>query len=111
MSSAPRVTEAPGPRLTPSQENAIAKAESYLDLTGFSRQSLIDQLEFEQFSTADATFAVDNVSVGWNAQAARKAESYLELTAFSCQGLIDQLEFEGFTTSEATFGANQTGLC
>src|SRR5690606_26353632 len=37
--------------LTRSQENAIRKAESYLDFMAFSRTGLIEQLEYEGFDT------------------------------------------------------------
>jgi hypothetical protein len=96
--------------ITAGQSNAIDSAESYLRFSSFSRSSLIDQLEFEGFSSADATFAVDTVSPDWFEQAAKSAESYLDFSSFSRQGLIDQLEFEGFTTEEATYGADQVGL-
>lgn len=98
------------PQLTPGQENAIAKAESYLDYTGFSKKALIEQLEFNDFSTADATFAVEHIEanggVDWNEQAVKKAKSYLDYTGFSLQALIEQLEFNGFTPAEAEYGAN-----
>jgi len=76
----------------------------------FSRQGLIDQLEFEGYSTADATYGVDAQNADWNQQAALKAEEYLDLMAFSRSGLIEQLEFEGFTSSEAAYGADAVGL-
>jgi hypothetical protein len=107
---APTPTEPPEPDFTPSQENAIAKAKSYLDYTGFSKQGLIKQLEFEDFSTADAAFAVGhleaNGDVDWNEQAVKKAKSYLDYTSFSLPGLVEQLESEGFTPSEAQYGAS-----
>ncbi|RAV17193.1 hypothetical protein DQP55_04200 [Mycolicibacterium sp. GF69] len=107
---APTTTEPPKPDFTSAQENAIAKAESYLDFTGFSKQGLITQLEFDQFSTADATFAVEhleaNGSVDWNEQAVKKAKSYLDFTSFSLSGLVTQLEFDGFTPAQAQHGAN-----
>jgi hypothetical protein len=84
---------------------------------GFSRQGLIDQLSSEfgdQYSVADATFAVDSLNVDWNQQAVTSAQSYLDFTGFSCQGMIDQLssEFgEQFTVEQATYGATQVGLC
>jgi hypothetical protein len=68
------------------------------------------RLEFGGFSTADAAFAVDNVTVDWMEQAAKKAESYLEFQAFSRSSLIQQLEFDGFTPEEAEHGANAVGL-
>lgn len=91
------------------QKNARESAESYLDFAAFSRQGLIDQLEFEEFSTEDAEYAVDALNVDWNEQAAKSAESYLEFSAFSREGLIDQLVFEGYTQEEAEFGVTAVG--
>jgi hypothetical protein len=106
----PTPSTVPEPQFTLSEENAIAKAGDYLDYTAFSRSGLIDQLEYEGFTTAEATLAVDYLDVDWNEQAWMKAEDYLDYTAFSRSGLIDQLEFEGFTTEQATYGVDKTGL-
>ncbi|WP_430297756.1 Ltp family lipoprotein [Sinomonas sp. B1-1] len=95
---------------TISQQNALRKAKSYLDYSAFSRTGLIGQLEFEKYSTADATWAVDHVTVDWNEQAAKKAKDYLKFTSFSHSGLVDQLIFEGFTPEQAEYGATKTGL-
>lgn len=100
----------PEPDLTAGQENAIAKADQYLEHQAFSRTGLISQLEFEGFSTKDATFGVDHIKVNWNEQAAAKAEDYLKHQAFSRDGLINQLEFEGFTPPQAAYGVKQAGL-
>jgi hypothetical protein len=97
------------PALTMEQENAVDSARSYLDFSGFSRQGLIAQLEYEQFSTEAATFAVDYVAADWNAEAAESARSYLEYSSFSRQGLIDQLLYEGFTPEQAEYGVSQNG--
>ena len=94
---------------TMGQKNARKKAESYLDFSAFSREGLIEQLEFEGFSNEDAVYAVDNVYVDWNEQALKKAKSYLDFSAFSEEGLIEQLEFEGFTSSEAKYGVKNCG--
>lgn len=91
------------------QKNARESAESYLQFTAFSRQGLIEQLEFEEFTTEDAEYAVDVLEVDWNEQAAKSAEAYLEFTAFSREGLIDQLVFEGFTQEEAEYGVTAVG--
>jgi Host cell surface-exposed lipoprotein/Protein of unknown function (DUF2510)/PASTA domain len=98
------------PALTLSQENAIDKAQSYLDFSAFSYSGLIDQLVFEDFTVEDATFAVDTLAVDWNAQAAKKAQSYLDFSSFSRQGLIDQLTFEGFSAEQAEYGVTQVGF-
>ena len=97
-------------KATLSQQNARRAAENYLKYMPFSRSGLIDQLEFEGYSTADATYAVDVLKVNWYKQAELKAADYLKYMPFSRQGLIDQLLFEGFTPSEAEYGVSKVGL-
>ena len=81
----PAPVEAPAPQqpaepaLTMGQQQAVQKAQSYLDMGGFSRKGLIKQLAYEGFSEAEATFAVDHIAPDWNAQAAQKAKSYMEM--------------------------------
>ena len=104
---APTTTTA---EFTRSEQNAIGSAEDYLSFTAFSRSGLIGQLEYEGFTNAEATLAVDYLHVDWNEQAWKSAEQYLEFSSFSRSGLIDQLEYEGFTTEQATYGVDQTGL-
>lgn len=91
------------------EQNAYKKALSYLDYTAFSYSGLIKQLEYEGFSTEEATYGADNCGADWNEQAAKKAESYLEYTSFSRDGLIKQLEYEGFTREQAEYGASAVG--
>ncbi len=112
VGTAPTTPEPPPPpadNFTPGQRNAIAKAKSYLDYSAFSKKGLIEQLEYSQFSTADATFAVQHLestgAVDWNEQAVKKAKSYLDYSSFSLQGLVEQLEYSGFTPSQAQYGA------
>jgi hypothetical protein len=103
--------------LTAAQRNAARSAQSYLNISGFSRQGLIDQLSSEygnKFSIGDATVAVDSLNVDWNAQAARSAAAYLKISGFSCRGLIEQLSSEHgnkYTVEQATYGAKQSGAC
>jgi hypothetical protein len=107
---APTAPPTSSPHLSREQENAIGTAEDYLDYSHFSRKGLIDQLEYEGFSTKVATFAVDSLHVDWNAQAWGTAEDYLKYSHFSRKGLIDQLEYEGFTHAQAVYGVNKAGL-
>lgn len=90
-------------------QNALSKARDYLDYTAFSYSGLINQLEYEQFSTESATYAADNCGADWNEQAAKKAQDYLDFSSFSRQGLIDQLLFEGFTQVQAEYGVTAVG--
>jgi len=108
----PVVTEEPepeGPVETTGQSNARESAENYISFSAFSRKGLIEQLKFEDYSTADATYAVDAISVDWNEQAAKAAENYLSFSSFSRDSLIDQLVFEGYTQSQASYGATAAG--
>lgn len=95
--------------ITTGERNAVKKARSYLEFSAFSYTGLISQLEFEGFSTSEATYGADNCGADWNEQAAKKAKSYLEFSSFSRSGLIEQLEFEGFTHSQAEYGVSQNG--
>ena len=91
------------------EKNALRSAENYLDFTYFSYDGLIDQLKFEGYSLAEATYAADRCGADWNEQAVGKAEQYLDFMPFSRDGLIGQLEFEGFTTEQAEYAASVVG--
>jgi len=111
----PVTTQTPTQTTTPSsetisQKNAVAKAKSYLGISGFSHDGLVAQLEYEQFAHADAVYGADNSGANWNEQAAKKAKSYMEISAFSRGSLITQLEYEKFTQAQAEYGANSVGL-
>lgn len=96
-------------QLTMGQRNAIGSAKSYIEESGFSRSGLIGQLEYEGFSTDEATFGADNSGADWNEAAAESARSYLEDSFFSRQGLYDQLAYEGFLPSEIEYGLAAVG--
>jgi type IV secretory pathway VirB10-like protein len=109
----------PTPALTQQQQNAVQDAENYLSTEpGFSQQGLIQQLSGpggDGFSAADATTAVDSLTVNWNAQAVDDAQNYNSTEGgFSCSGMIQQLSGpggDGFTVAQATYGATQAGDC
>lgn len=95
---------------TASQSDAVSTAKDYLDFMAFSRQGLIEQLEYEGFTTEDATYGVDNSGADWMEQAVLTAQDYLDFSSFSRQELIDQLEYEGFTHEQAVHGVDAAGL-
>jgi hypothetical protein len=113
----PTTPEPPAePELTAGQENALGSAKSYLEISGFSRLGLIEQLSSsagDGYSKADATYAADHVGANWNEQAVRSAKSYLEITNFSRSGLIQQLSSSAgdkYTRAQATYAADKVGL-
>ena len=95
--------------MTTGQKNALRSAQSYLEFSAFSYEGLIDQLEFEEYTTEEATFAADNCGADWNEQALKSALSYLDFSAFSYEGLISQLGYEQFTHEQAVYGADNCG--
>lgn len=91
-------------------QSALTKADDYLRYSSFSYSGLIDQLEYEGFTTEEATYAADNCGADWYEQAVEKAADYLDFSSFTRSSLIDQLEYEGFTYEQAAYGASQNGL-
>ncbi len=89
--------------------NAKKRAKEYLIIMSFSRQRLIEQLEYNKFTHSQAVYGVDHCGANWNTQAKKRAKSYLNTIAFSRQGLIEQLEYEKFTHSQAIYGVNNCG--
>lgn len=104
-------------KLTGPQKNAVRSAKEYLNIAGFSRDGLIQQLSSsagDGYDVADATAAVDSLGVDWNENAAKSAKEYLSMSGFSCSGLIEQLSSSAgdkYTVSQATYGAQQAGAC
>ena len=87
--------------------NALKSAESYLSVMPFSYSGLVEQLEYEGYSHAEAAYAADNCGADWYAQAVKTAKQYLEIMSFSRSGLIDQLEYEGYTHDQAVYGVDR----
>ena len=97
------------PSPTTGEKNALRSAREYLSFSAFSYTGLIKQLEYEGYSTEEATYAADNCNANWNEQAAKSAKEYLDISSFSRQGLIDQLIYEGYTQEQAEYGVTQNG--
>ncbi|MDT5013082.1 MAG: hypothetical protein QOH57_4699 [Mycobacterium sp.] len=108
VSAEPHVGFGAIPASPMSEQNAVQAAKDYLRMTAFSRQGLIEQLVVgDGYSTADATFAVNSLTVDWNQQAVKAARDYLSMTSFSRQGLIEQLVVgDGYTQSQAAYGVS-----
>ena len=114
--STPMPTPSPDPTPAPTQaattsgqRSALQDAKSYLRSMPFSKEGLIDQLEYEGYTLEEAQYAVDNCGADWMEQALENAKDYLRIMAFSKEGLIEQLEYEGYTVSEAEYAAENCG--
>ncbi|WP_222122245.1 Ltp family lipoprotein [Dermacoccus nishinomiyaensis] len=103
--------------LSDKQQLARQAANNYLDTMPFSRLGLISQLSSEYgdgYSLADATAAVNSLTVDWNAQAVKAANNYLDTMPFSCSALTQQLSSEygdKYTAAQAAYGAQHTKAC
>lgn len=94
---------------TDEQKKALWAVEQYLLLMPFSRQGLIEQLEFDGFSNVDAVYAVDHTMINWQDQAELSAKNYLEMMPFSANKLYEQLLFDGFTEDQSKYGVMHSG--
>lgn len=94
-------------------ERALESAQSYLAMSGFSKQGLFEQLSSsagEGFTQSEAQWAVDHVNADWNKEAVESARSYLEMSPMSRSELIDQLSSsagESFTYEQALYAVNK----
>ena len=95
--------------VTLGMSNALQSARNYLRVLAFSYTGLMEQLEYEGYSSEEATYAVDNCGADWYEQAVAKAEDYLSVLSFSRSGLINQLEYDGFTSEQAEYAADAVG--
>lgn len=107
--SIPEESQESDSTVTIGQKNALNSAKDYLELMAFSYSGLIEQLEYEGYTTEEATYAADNCGADWNEQAAKSAQAYLDMMSFSRAELIDQLIYEGFTSEQAEYGATAVG--
>jgi hypothetical protein len=101
------------PEMTSGQKNALASARDYIDMDGFSKKGLIEQLSSsagEGYSRADASFAANHVGADWNAEAVEAAKDYLHTMSMSKSGLIEQLSSSAgdrFTLAQAEYAADK----
>jgi host cell surface-exposed lipoprotein len=92
---------------------ALESAESYLAMSGFSKQGLYEQLSSsagEGFTPTEAQYAVDHVDADWNKEAVESARSYLQMMPMSKAELIEQLSSsagDGFTYEQAVYAVNK----
>ena len=91
------------------QSNALKSAYSYLDMGGFSKESLNDQLEYEGYSKDEIEYALEHCNANWKEQAAQSAKNYLNSSSFSKQELREQLDYEGFTKEQIDYALEEVG--
>lgn len=100
----------PASNVSAGESNALKSAKSYLDMGGFSKESLKGQLEYEGYDANQIQYALDNCGADWKKQALMSAKSYLGSNmGFSKLGLMEQLEYEEFTSDEVRYAIDNCG--
>lgn len=94
----------------PKTLSAIDAATKYFDSGNYSYSELIDKLEQDGYSAAEAENAVNNCGADWNALAAAEAKKLLQSHVYTKEELVDKLVFEGYTLAQAAYGAESNGL-
>lgn len=91
------------PTATIGEQNALAKAKTYVDFSDFSKEKLRGQLEYEGFTTDEIEYALDKVPADYNLEASDRAVLYYTTQNLSKQRIMTQLEYEGYTDSEINY--------
>lgn len=91
------------------KRNAKKSAKSYISALALSRTQMIEQLEFEGYTTEEATYGADNCGADWNVEAAECAENLLDVMGMSRSQLAEQLEFVGFTDEQIEYALEKVG--
>lgn len=91
------------------ERNAVGSAKNYIRMMGFSYSRLVEQLEYEGYSTVEAEYGADNCGANWNEECAESAENYLSIMPYSRQELQDQLEYEGYSSSQISYALAAVG--
>jgi host cell surface-exposed lipoprotein len=103
----------PKPKMTAGQREALDSARSYIEMSGFSKRGLIQQLSSsagDGFSKSDATYAAKHVGADWKHEAVESARSYMDMGGFSRQSLMTQLTSsagEKFTQAQASYAVSK----
>lgn len=93
--------------MTREQHLAAHAADSFLEFTNDSRESLIELLEYSGFDARDAAVAIDLLEIDWNAQALERAKIYAEMDSMTDETLRDWLDENGFTDEEIEYAMNE----
>ena len=88
---------------TAGEKNALAAANLYLSTVPYSYQGLIDQLEFDGYTSSEAKYGADNCKADWKELAKLDALNYLGTMPMSEKKLREQLQFDGFLDDEIDY--------
>ncbi len=72
-------------------------------MSGFSEQSLSEQLSYEGYSSDQIDYALANIDVDYNFEALESAQGYMDMSGFSAAELQDQLAYEGYSSEQIDY--------
>ena len=88
---------------TEGEKYALLSAQQYLLVIPMSYNKLIEQLEFDGYTTDEAIYAADNCNADWYEQAVKSGKNYLEILPLSRKALKEQLVFDEFEEDIAEY--------
>lgn len=89
------------------KEQALKKAESYVQTAFMAKKGLRTQLDHEGYSKAEIDYALDNIEADWKEIALKSGENYMEFNKFTKSELKKQLKFEGFSKEEIDYALSK----
>ena len=92
----------------PNGGSMIQRVE-YLESSAYSRNGLIEQVEYDGFTKEQAIYGADNSNADWFEQAIKGAKEHLDASKYTRDELIEQLKYGGYTQKEALYGVNNCG--
>ncbi len=86
-------------------KEATADAEGYLQSGSFSEKKLIDQLEYEGYTKATATYAVNHAKANWNNEALEFVQGFADDKELgnSSKSFYSLLDTEEFTKAQSDY--------
>ena len=92
------------------QEKVVAAAKSYIEYAPMSKEGMIEQLKYENFSQDDAEYAVNHANIKWDEQASRSAVVFIGYSNPTTNELKEQLQFEKFSDEEINYALEHNGF-
>lgn len=98
--------------ITVGMKNALRAAEKRLGYGACSYDTLLKRLvENDKYKTEEATYAIEQLNVDWNAQAIEMAKKRLEMGFYSRNKLLKRLvETDRFKEEEAIYAISQLNI-
>ena len=92
------------------KENVLIRAREFIQEKAYSRRGLINALKVSGYTSINAIFAADNISVDWSAQAVRAVKEYRQKANLSKANLKNVLVRDGFSDQDIEYALKECGI-